>query len=149
GGARWFGDVLLLLGGLMWAGYNVLGKYAGRGVHLTASGRAVPALLPPRRCGRSSAFVVRHGAGPASLTALRGLLARARRRDYATEEGEVTSASRSWPRSCWTTTPTRLLGSPSPSPATLPTRRNAHRIASHVARTARELTSRVGGVTTG
>ncbi|MFI6493278.1 DMT family transporter [Streptomyces sp. NPDC050564] len=31
GGARWFGDVLLLLGGLVWAGYNVLGKYAGRG----------------------------------------------------------------------------------------------------------------------
>lgn len=31
GTARWFGDVLLLLGGLVWAGYNVLGKYAGRG----------------------------------------------------------------------------------------------------------------------
>ncbi|MGW4273919.1 DMT family transporter [Streptomyces seoulensis] len=31
GGARWFGDVLLLLGGLAWAGYNVLGTYAGRG----------------------------------------------------------------------------------------------------------------------
>ncbi|WP_433712923.1 DMT family transporter [Nocardia sp. CA-084685] len=30
GSARWFGDVLLLLGGLVWAGYNVLGKYAGR-----------------------------------------------------------------------------------------------------------------------
>ncbi|GAA4054016.1 DMT family transporter [Actinomadura miaoliensis] len=31
GSARWFGDVLLLLGGLVWAGYNVLGKSAGRG----------------------------------------------------------------------------------------------------------------------
>ncbi|MFG2520649.1 DMT family transporter [Streptomyces sp. NPDC048527] len=31
GDDRWFGDVLLLLGGLVWAGYNVLGKYAGRG----------------------------------------------------------------------------------------------------------------------
>lgn len=31
GSARWFGDALLLLGGLVWAGYNVLGKYAGRG----------------------------------------------------------------------------------------------------------------------
>ncbi|GGW44061.1 DMT family transporter [Streptomyces caelestis] len=31
GSERWFGDVLLLLGGLVWAGYNVLGKYAGRG----------------------------------------------------------------------------------------------------------------------
>ncbi|MGA5900216.1 DMT family transporter [Streptomyces venetus] len=31
GSERWFGDVLLLLGGLVWAGYNVLAKYAGRG----------------------------------------------------------------------------------------------------------------------
>ncbi len=31
GSARWFGDVLLLLGGPVWAGYNVLSKYAGRG----------------------------------------------------------------------------------------------------------------------
>ncbi|WP_406458597.1 DMT family transporter [Streptomyces sp. NBC_00876] len=47
GGERWSGDVLLLLGGLMWAGYNVLGKYAGRGqdavsltYHQTAAGAA-------------------------------------------------------------------------------------------------------------
>ncbi|MEU6366627.1 DMT family transporter [Streptomyces sp. NPDC046931] len=31
GGERWLGDVLLLFGGLVWAGYNVLAKYAGRG----------------------------------------------------------------------------------------------------------------------
>ena len=31
GSERWLGDVLLLLGGLVWAGYNVLAKYAGRG----------------------------------------------------------------------------------------------------------------------
>ncbi|RSS50431.1 DMT family transporter [Streptomyces sp. WAC01280] len=31
GGARWTGDVLLLLGGLAWAGYNVLGKRASAG----------------------------------------------------------------------------------------------------------------------
>ncbi|MFD3558631.1 MULTISPECIES: DMT family transporter [unclassified Streptomyces] len=31
GSDRWLGDILLLLGGLVWAGYNVLGKYAGRG----------------------------------------------------------------------------------------------------------------------
>ncbi len=38
GDARWLGDVLLLAGGLVWAGYNVLAKYAGRGqdaLHLT------------------------------------------------------------------------------------------------------------------
>ncbi|WP_043262200.1 DMT family transporter [Streptomyces sp. e14] len=47
GGARWFGDVLLLLGGLVWAGYNILGKYAGRGqdavrltYHQTVAGAA-------------------------------------------------------------------------------------------------------------
>ncbi|WP_406110448.1 DMT family transporter [Streptomyces sp. NBC_01003] len=47
GSARWFGDVLLLLGGLMWAGYNVLGKYASRGqdavnltYHQTVAGAA-------------------------------------------------------------------------------------------------------------
>ncbi|MET9493447.1 DMT family transporter [Streptomyces sp. NPDC006552] len=31
GGDRWLGDILLLLGGLVWAGYNVLAKTAGRG----------------------------------------------------------------------------------------------------------------------
>ncbi|GHH55972.1 membrane protein [Streptomyces candidus] len=31
GDARWTGDVLLLLGGLAWAGYNVLGKRASAG----------------------------------------------------------------------------------------------------------------------
>lgn len=31
GGPRWSGDVLLLFGGLVWAGYNVLGKRSGDG----------------------------------------------------------------------------------------------------------------------
>ncbi|GGZ03003.1 membrane protein [Streptomyces poonensis] len=31
GGSRWTGDMLLLLGGLAWAGYNVLGKRASAG----------------------------------------------------------------------------------------------------------------------
>jgi drug/metabolite transporter (DMT)-like permease len=31
GDSRWLGDILLLLGGLVWAGYNVLAKSAGRG----------------------------------------------------------------------------------------------------------------------
>ena len=62
--------------------------------HLTASGRAilaalsepqVRALYPDR-----SAFVDRHGQGPQSLSALRGVLSETRRRGYATEDGEVT-----------------------------------------------------------
>ncbi|MFF3906457.1 DMT family transporter [Streptomyces sp. NPDC001848] len=47
GSRRWLGDVLLLLGGLVWAGYNVLAKYAGRGqdsvnltYHQTVAGAA-------------------------------------------------------------------------------------------------------------
>lgn len=31
GSSRWIGDLLLLVGGLVWAGYNVLGSYAGKG----------------------------------------------------------------------------------------------------------------------
>ncbi|WP_371482192.1 DMT family transporter [Kitasatospora sp. NBC_00315] len=31
GSSRWIGDFLLLLGGLVWAGYNILGTHAGRG----------------------------------------------------------------------------------------------------------------------
>ena len=62
--------------------------------HLTASGRAilaalnasqVRALYPDR-----SAFVDRHGIGPASPSALRSLLVETRQRGYALEDGEVT-----------------------------------------------------------
>ena len=43
------------------------------------------ALYPDR-----AAFVDRHGHGPASLPALRTLLAETRQRGHATEDGEVT-----------------------------------------------------------
>jgi DNA-binding IclR family transcriptional regulator len=62
--------------------------------HLTASGRAVLAALPAAQVRAlypdRSAFVERHGLGPASPTALRALLADTRQRGYAVEEGEVT-----------------------------------------------------------
>jgi len=62
--------------------------------HLTASGRAILAALPPAQVRAlypdRSAFVDRHGLGPTSLHALRGLLAETRQRGYAVEEGEVT-----------------------------------------------------------
>jgi DNA-binding IclR family transcriptional regulator len=45
----------------------------------------IRALYPDR-----SAFVDRHGRGPASLSSLRSLLAETRQRGYATEDGEVT-----------------------------------------------------------
>jgi DNA-binding IclR family transcriptional regulator len=61
--------------------------------HLTASGRAILAALPPSQVRAlypdRTAFVDRHGAGPSSLTALRGVLSETRRRGYAVEDGEV------------------------------------------------------------
>lgn len=62
--------------------------------HLTASGRAILAALPAAQVRAllpdHSAFVDRHGLGPASLSALRTLLAETRQRGWAVEEGEVT-----------------------------------------------------------
>ena len=62
--------------------------------HLTASGRAILAALPAAQVRAlypdPSAFVDRHGIGPRTLSALRGVLSETRRRGYATEEGEVT-----------------------------------------------------------
>ena len=62
--------------------------------HLTASGRAVLAHLPAAQVRAlypsATSFVLRHGAGPTSLSALRSLLAETRQRGHATETGEVT-----------------------------------------------------------
>jgi DNA-binding IclR family transcriptional regulator len=62
--------------------------------HLTASGRAILAALPPAQVRAlypdRTAFVDRHGRGPTSLPALRILLGETRQRGYATEDGEVT-----------------------------------------------------------
>lgn len=62
--------------------------------HLTASGRAILAALPASQVRAlypdRSAFVDRHGTGPASPSALRALLSETRQRGYAVETGEVT-----------------------------------------------------------
>jgi DNA-binding IclR family transcriptional regulator len=62
--------------------------------HLTASGRAVLALLPAAQVRALypdvAAFTDRHGAGPRTPTALRTVLAETRQRGWATEDGEVT-----------------------------------------------------------
>lgn len=62
--------------------------------HLTASGLAMLAALPPRQVDAlfpsRRVLTRRHDAGPASLTALRALLVRARRDGYASEDGYVT-----------------------------------------------------------
>ena len=62
--------------------------------HLTASGRAILADLPPAQVRAlypdRSAFVERHGAGPGSPSELRALLSETRQRGHAVEDGEVT-----------------------------------------------------------
>lgn len=62
--------------------------------HLTASGRAILAHLPPAQVRAlypdSAAFVDRHGLGPSSLSQLRRLLADTRQRGWSEEDGEVT-----------------------------------------------------------
>lgn len=63
--------------------------------HLTASGRAILATLPPAQIRAlypgKAAFVTRTGKGPQSPTELRRLLSATRRRGYAWEDGEVTA----------------------------------------------------------
>jgi DNA-binding IclR family transcriptional regulator len=62
--------------------------------HLTASGRAIMAAMPPSQVRAlypdKGSFVDRHGRGPQSLRALRSVLSETRQRGYATEDGEVT-----------------------------------------------------------
>lgn len=61
---------------------------------LTASGRAMLAALPSAQVRAlfpdPSAFVLRHGQGPRSPSALRQILVDVRRRGFAVEDGEVT-----------------------------------------------------------
>jgi DNA-binding IclR family transcriptional regulator len=65
--------------------------------HLTASGRAMLADLPPAQVRAlfpdATAFVDRHGSGPQRLSELRRLLADVRRAGHAGEDGEVTPGS--------------------------------------------------------
>lgn len=61
--------------------------------HLTASGRAILAALPPAQVRAlhpdRMSFVQRHGSGPSTLAELRTLLGETRQRGHATEDGEV------------------------------------------------------------
>ncbi|WP_299535603.1 IclR family transcriptional regulator [uncultured Streptomyces sp.] len=121
--------------------------------HLTASGRAVLALLRPAQVRAvfpdRSAFVVRNGVGPSSLTALRGLLTEVRRRGYATEEGEVTPGLSSVAAAVLDHHAHPIAGVSVTFPGDEADETERVRIASHVAQTARELTRRVGGVAQG
>jgi DNA-binding IclR family transcriptional regulator len=67
--------------------------------HLTATGRAMLALLPREQVRAlypdAAAFADRTGRGPARPSELRDLLRQGRARGYATEDGEVTIGLRS------------------------------------------------------
>lgn len=115
--------------------------------HLTASGRAILAALPASQVRAlypdRSAFVDRHGIGPATPSALRSLLAETRQRGYALEDGEVTPGFSSVAAVVLDHTGHPAAGVavtfPSDDPPNLPTAIAATR------RTAERLTTRIGG----
>lgn len=113
---------------------------------LTATGRAMLAALPPAQVSAlfpdAAAFTTRNGCGPASPTALRRVLADARRTGHAVEDGEVTPGF----ASIAVAVPDHA-GHPVASVAvTFPgTAATARRYVDEVARTARAITARIGG----
>ncbi len=118
--------------------------------HLTASGRAVLAALPPVQVRAlypdRSAFVDRHGVGPASPGALRALLTETRQRGYAFEDGEVTPGFASVAAVVRDHTGHPVAGVAVTFPAT--DRPEGHDLAATIAATRRaadRLTTRIGG----
>ena len=115
--------------------------------HLTASGRAILAALPASQVRAlypdRSAFVDRHGIGPASPSALRSLLVETRQRGYALEDGVVTPGFASVAAVVLDHTGHPAAGVavtfPTDDPPDLPTTIAATR------RTAERLTTRIGG----
>ncbi|MFE7232412.1 IclR family transcriptional regulator [Streptomyces sp. NPDC002405] len=118
--------------------------------HLTASGRAVLARLAQAQVRAlfpdPSAFVLRNGLGPTSLSALRNLLVEVRRRGYATEDGEVTTGFSSVAAPVLDHSAHPIAGVAVTFPAEEADPERRQRFATEVARTARELSRRVGGV---
>jgi DNA-binding IclR family transcriptional regulator len=120
--------------------------------HLTASGRAILAALPPAQVRAlypdRMAFVQRHGLGPTTLGELRTLLSETRQRGHATEDGEVSEGFASvacavldhnqFPVASVAVTHA-AAGTTSPSDA------DRHRIIEGVRRTAGLLSRRLGG----
>lgn len=115
--------------------------------HLTASGRAILAALPAAQVRAlypdRSAFVDRHGAGPASPSALRSLLVETRARGFASEEGEVTPGFSSVAAVVRDHTGHPVAGVAVTFPATDPV--DVPGTVRHVCRTADRLTARLGG----
>jgi DNA-binding IclR family transcriptional regulator len=118
--------------------------------HLTASGRAMLAMLPAAQVRAlfpdASSFVRRTAvSGPRSLTALRRDLAEVRRRGFATEDGEVTPgfSSVAAPVTDHQSLPVAGVAVTFPSDELDPSQRAE--LAEHVMQTASTLTRRLGG----
>jgi DNA-binding IclR family transcriptional regulator len=112
--------------------------------HLTASGRAVLALLPASQVRAlypgAQAFVDRHGQGPRTLSALRRVLSETRQRGYATEHGEVTPGFASVAAAV-----VDHNGHPVAGVAVTYEAGDPERLSAEVRRTAAALTRRIGG----
>jgi DNA-binding IclR family transcriptional regulator len=116
--------------------------------HLTASGRAMLALMPAAQVralySDPGSFVLRNDRGPRSLSALRHLLTEARQRGFASEDGEVTPEFASVAVAA-----TDRAGYPAAAVAvTFPSAesdtRERERLAARAARTAGEVSRRLG-----
>lgn len=113
--------------------------------HITASGRAMLAHLPPSHLAAlfnsGAAFVTRTGEGPRSLPALRRVLAQERRQGYACERGEVTRGLHSVAVPAFD-----RHGRPAASVAVTYRARDGvpDGLLAHATRTARELSRRLG-----
>lgn len=117
---------------------------------LTASGRAILARLTQAQVRAlfpdQSAFVLRNEVGPTSPSALRNLLVEVRRRGHATEAGEVTTGFSSVAASVLDHGAHPVAGVAVTFPAEEVDPEQHERFAGEVARTARELSRRIGGV---
>lgn len=116
--------------------------------HLTASGRAMLALLPRSQVSAlyaaPHAFDTRTGEGPRSMPALRRVLAAERERGYSCERGEVTRGFHSVAVACL-----GRHGLPIASIAVTYRARNdvPEDAVNHARRAAREISHRIGAIT--
>jgi DNA-binding IclR family transcriptional regulator len=116
---------------------------------LTASGRAILAALPAAQIRAlfpdPSAFVLRTGIGPRSMSALRALLVDVRRRGHAVEDGEVSPGWASVAAAILDHSGHPVAGLAVTFPSAGPPAAQRERVAEQVARTAATLTRRIGG----
>jgi DNA-binding IclR family transcriptional regulator len=119
--------------------------------HLTASGRALLALLPASQVRAlypsPREFVDRHGLGPRSLSGLRRVLSETRQRGWAVESGEVTPGLASVAAAVLDHNghPVAGIAVTYPEDDTIPSPPGRDALSAEVLRTAHALTRRIGG----